>query len=279
MAFFSAAASRRRGGDRRGGRVVVFGRNYETNIKHKKGPAEAAKAKIVRKHLQGITMCCKEFGADVDINRRLPRLIKAAIRDNCPRDTVNRTIKKFNETKDSIIQLEMSGIGVQGVGFLVSAVTDNATRTRVDVKEAFKDIGGRVGDDGSLSHIFRKEGVMTFKGVDEDQIMEASMEAEVEDVQEQEDGSWKCITLPQNFHSTMDAFESQGLEPASSTVEVVYDIPITLNEEGTYETMRLLHLLEECDDVGEVSHNAILQEGVELVFNQYGKAMKYKPPK
>merc|ERR1740138_1085653 len=107
-------------------------------------------------------------------------MIKAAIKDNIPRDTITRTLKKFNETKDSIIQLEMTGIGMQGVGFLVNAVTDNAVRTRVDIKEAFKECGGRVGDDGALSHVFKKEGVIKFKDVDEDKVMEASMEAEVE---------------------------------------------------------------------------------------------------
>ena len=49
-----------------------------------------------------------------------------------------------------------------------------------------------------------------------------------------------------------------------------------LNHEQTYEVLRLLYELEECDDVGEVHHNAVLQDDVELKFTQFGKVMEYK---
>jgi YebC/PmpR family DNA-binding regulatory protein len=255
----------------------VFGRNYECNIKGKKGPAERLKAKITAKHLRNIIACCREGGPDESSNSRLSRLIKAAIRENVPRDTITRRIKALSESKDALIEMEISGIGVQGVAVVVNATTDNAVRCRQLVKEAFKSVNGKVGNDGSLSHIFRQEGVFMFEGVDEDTVMEAGMEAEVEDVQEV-DGKWKCTTLPENFNAAMDAFDAASLEPVSSGVETVSDVPQDLNEEGTYELLRLVHLLEDLEDVDDVHHNGILQEGVELTMNQYDIPMKFDNP-
>lgn len=255
--------------------MVVFGRNYETNIKHKKGPAEAKKAKITAKHLRQIVLLCKESGPDESSNPRLARQIRSALKENVPRSTIDRRIKSFKESKAAIIDLEVSGYGANGLAVLVSGVTDNTNRFRNEVKEAFKAVGGQIEDDGCLSHIFTKEGVLRFDDVDEEALMEASMEAEVEDMSEREDGGFTCTTLPENMHDALDAFEEQGLEPVSSSVELTTEVPANLGEEGTYECKRLLHLLEEIDDVGEIHHNGILQEGVELKFNTYGIPLRY----
>ncbi|CAK0811034.1 unnamed protein product, partial [Prorocentrum cordatum] len=270
------AAAWRRVGDRRGGRIVVFGRNYECNIKGKKGPAEIAQGKVTARHLRGILKCAREGGADESSNNRLNRLIRAAVRENVPRDTISG-LKALTETKEAFLELEISGVGPQGVAVVVNATTDNAVRCRRDVSETFKASGGKVGNDGCMSHIFREEGIFIFEDVSEDAIMEASMEAEVEDVQEV-DGKWKCTTLPENFNAAMDAFDAAGLEPVSSSVQTVSDVPVVLNEEGTYECMRMLHMLDDLDDVEDVHHNAILQEGVELVMNQYGLPLKWDNP-
>jgi len=40
-----------------------------------------------------------------------------------------------------------------------------------------------------------------------------------------------------------------------------------LSEQNTYETKRLVYLLEELDEVQAVRHNGILKEGVELMFS------------
>eukprot|EP00438_Fugacium_kawagutii_P035996 Skav221848 [mRNA] locus=scaffold1115:38502:51211:+ [translate_table: standard] len=57
--------------------VQVKGRNYETNIRKKKGPAERKQAKITAKHLRLITLACKEGGTDPGVNSLLNRYIKA----------------------------------------------------------------------------------------------------------------------------------------------------------------------------------------------------------
>eukprot|EP00435_Cladocopium_sp_Y103_P073626 s777_g44.t1 len=77
------------------GRVIVRGRNYEKNIRGKKGPAERKQAKITAKHLRMIVLAVKDGGPDPTTNSMLSRYIKAALKDNLPKDTIDRRIKAF----------------------------------------------------------------------------------------------------------------------------------------------------------------------------------------
>ncbi|OLP95457.1 Pentatricopeptide repeat-containing protein MRL1, chloroplastic [Symbiodinium microadriaticum] len=93
----TAVALRRDSRSRGDGRTIVRGRNYETNIKKKKGPAERKQAKVTAKHLRNITMAVRDGGPDPSANSMLNRFIKNALKDNVPRDTVDRRIKAFTE--------------------------------------------------------------------------------------------------------------------------------------------------------------------------------------
>eukprot|EP00434_Breviolum_minutum_P031696 symbB.v1.2.028031.t1/scaffold2926.1/size67079/4 len=70
------------------GRVIVRGRNYEKNIRGKKGPAERKQAKLTAKHLRLVVLALKEGGPDPSTNNLLSRYIKAALKDNLPRPWV-----------------------------------------------------------------------------------------------------------------------------------------------------------------------------------------------
>jgi len=225
-------------------------------------------------------MCVREFGANPEVNRALKRGIQAALKDNVPRDTVNNRIKLITEGKSAVSEIQISGVGPQGTAVIVECLTDNANRTRAAVKTIMKDCDIQAGNDGSVDHQFNKLGVLNFEGLTEEQVLEASIEAdaEVEDIVTVEDGSAYSVevtTTPENFRVATAAFEGAGLEPVST--EIVYRgvLEVSLSEKSTYEMMKLLELLEDCDDVGEVHHNAILKEGVELKYSNYGIPLDY----
>lgn len=252
-------------------RVIVYGRNYETNIKKQKGPAEARKAKITRKHLGAITLAVREGGPDEGTNSRLKTAIRLALKDNVPRTTVDKRIKKFIDDKETIDELCLSGYASGGAAVMISVVTDSTARCRTEVREAFKDANGKMGNDGAVDHCFTKQGVLRFEGTTGDAVMEAALEveAEVEDCFEEGD-EVVVTTLPENLHSSVQALEGVDFELKESGLEYVPQTEAILNEEGTYETLRLLHLLEGIDDVQDVHHNGVLKEGVELMFSPYG---------
>jgi len=271
-----AAAWRRARGDRgASGRIVVRGRNYETNIKKKKGPADIARGRVTGKHLNKIIMACKEGMPDEDANPTLKRLIKLALKDNVPRSTIDRRIKTFVDGKEAIDEINVSGV-VHGAGVIVECVTSNSNRCRMDVRKCFTDAGFEIGSGNSCDHLFNKLGVITYADADEDAVVEAAMEADVEDCEAKEDGTVQVLTLPENFHSTMEALEKQDLEPSVSEVRYLPTMEAQLNDQQTYEFKTLLHYLDEVDEVQDIHHNAILTDQ-EITLDTYGRPVKFKP--
>lgn len=265
-------------------RVVVRGRNYETNIKKKKGPAERKQARVTARHLRSIYQVLKEGGGyDPSTNKNLSRAIAAASKDNVPKDTINRRIKSVAEGTDATAEMEMSGNGPKGAAIIIQCMTDNENRTRDAVKLAFKAISCEVKPPGSCDHFFRRIGVLRFEGTDEEKVLEASMEAEaeVEDIVTLEDGNVEVITLPETFHAACTAFEGAGMEPASAerVIRTENMTEVSVNTEATYNMQRLLHELEDIDDVDVVYHNAVLEEGVELEYNAYAQVIAWEKTK
>lgn len=271
LSLLSAAAWRRAPPRRHAARVIVYGRNFETNIKKQKGPRDAANNKIAGRHLKDIILCCRDGGCDPDINRALDKAIKKAVKDNVPKKTIEGRIKKYQEGGESIIEFRMEGYGVGGAAIMVDCVCDNKTRARTAVNGAFKECGGEVGNNGSVAHMFKKQGLLTFEGADEEKIMEAGMEMEIEDCATNEEGAVEVTTEPEHFIATVEAYESMGMEPSSSKIGEFATIPTPLDEGKAYEVLRLLWALQELDDVQNVHTTAELPDDLELKFNTYGQ--------
>lgn len=272
-----AAAWRRarRGRPEGSGRVVVRGRNFECNIKNKKGPRDIAIQKMTAKHLSKIVRATREAGGiDPEQNSTLKRLIKMAIKDNVKRSAIDNRLKKLVEDKENLQDIVYSAT-VHGAGVIVECTTDNNLRTRPAVRKCFTDIGFEISSGSSCDHMFNRRGVITYKDVDEESVMEAAMEADVEDTEAMEDGSVQVLTLPENFHSTLDVMEKQDLEAASSDVTYLPTMEVELNDDQTYHLKHIMHLLDNQDDVEEVYTNAIMTDK-ELEFDSYGNPKKLK---
>lgn len=221
----------------------------------------------------------REHGADEAMNPSLTRVIKSALKDNVPRSTIDARIKKFVEEKEVIDEVTYGGYGLGGAAIMVQCVTDNKNRTRTDVREVFKDCSGAIGTEGCVDHLFTKQGVFCFEGIDEETVVEASMEADVEDCLAEEDGTVTVTTLPEALRGAQKAFEDQGLEWKRSEVEFTPVMPNELNEEAKYEVHRLIHNMRELDDVTDVYTTAVDWEDTPLNFNAYGIATPFKKPK
>jgi len=232
------------------------------------------KVKVAGKHLTKIIVACREAGTDESTNPQLKRAIKSALKDNVSRATIDGRIKKFLDAKEAIMDFTCSGM-VSGAALIVECVTNNTTRLRRDVREAFKAAGSEIGSSGCCDHLFDRRGVITFKDVDEETVVEAAMEAEVEDCEAKDDGSVEVLTLPENFHSSIEALETQDLEAASSEVKYLPHMEVQLNDAQTYDVKWVIHLLEDIEDVQEIHHNAIFTDQ-ELDLDNYGRPKKFK---
>eukprot|EP00929_Paragymnodinium_shiwhaense_P007394 TRINITY_DN111295_c0_g1_i1.p1 TRINITY_DN111295_c0_g1~~TRINITY_DN111295_c0_g1_i1.p1 ORF type:complete len:346 (-),score=84.07 TRINITY_DN111295_c0_g1_i1:126-1163(-) len=262
-----AGAMRRIAAQGRQGRIARKSRNYESNIKYKVGPAQAKQARTVKRHMARIGIAIREGGGtDEENNPALKAAIKRALKDNVPRAPIDKKLKAKDDAETT--EFYMGGFGPNGVAVLIHCVTDNQQETRVAVGKAFKAVAGQVGNDGSVDYCFNKQGTIRFEGVNEEAVMEASLEADVEDCEPLDDGGVQVTTAPDKFHAALKVFESQGLEPAFAEVEFVPLNMAELDKKGTYNIKRMLHELEESDGVQSIHHNGEFLDGIELQFQE-----------
>ncbi|HQT02326.1 MAG TPA: YebC/PmpR family DNA-binding transcriptional regulator, partial [Thiotrichales bacterium] len=150
-----------------------------------------------------------------------------------------------------------------GVAVIVETMTDNKQRTVAEVRHAFSKKGGNMGTDGSVSYMFKKQGVISFAaGVDEDTVMNAALEAGADDVVTHEDGSMDVITTPEAFMDVKTALEEAGLVAEHADVVMEADVKVSLNAEETQKVLDLIDMMEDLDDVQEVYHNLAISEEV-----------------
>jgi YebC/PmpR family DNA-binding regulatory protein len=154
------------------------------------------------------------------------------------------------------------GYGLGGTAIMVDTLTDNRNRTVADVRHAFSKHGGNLGTDGSVAYLFNKQGFISFTSGNEDQIMEAALDAGADDIITNDDGSIDVITTPEDFFTVKDALSDVGLEASHSEVTMEPATRVELNLQDAEKFMRLIDRLEDLDDTQEVYHNADISDEV-----------------
>lgn len=243
----------------------MAGHSKWANIKHRKAAQDARRGKIFTKLIREIVVSAKMGGGDLDSNPRLRDAVSKALSANMKKDTVENAIKRGvgageGENYDEI---RYEGYGPAGVAVMVDCLTDNRNRTVSDVRHAFSKSGGNLGTDGSVSYLFSKIGTLTFPaGSDEEQIMEAALEAGAEDVQTNQDGSIDVSTTPESFTDVKEALAAAGLiaEIAEVTMKPSTNVDVALDD--AEKIMRLVDMLEDLDDVQNVYTNADFSDEV-----------------
>jgi transcriptional/translational regulatory protein YebC/TACO1 len=113
--------------------------------------------------------------------------------------------------------------------------------------------------------MFTKKGIITVdKGqADEDQLMEAALDAGAEDVSVG-DELFEIITLPEDLDVVRETLEKAHITVASAEATMVPQNTVSLSGKEAEQTLKLLDILQEHDDVQSVSANfEIAQEEME----------------
>jgi YebC/PmpR family DNA-binding regulatory protein len=236
----------------------MAGHSKWANIKHRKAAQDAKKGKAFTRVAKEIMLAAKN-GGDPDMNPRLRTALAAARAVNLPKDKIETAIKKGTgelqaETMEEIVY---EGYGPAGVAVMVEVATDNRNRTVAEIRHIFSKAGGNLGETGSVNWMFDKKGILIFpkEGFDEDQLMEAGLEAGAEDVIT-EDDAFEVHTAPEDFHAVQQAFDDAGLAYASAEVTLVPQNTVDLDKDTAEKVLRLIDNLEDNDDVQNVSTNA-----------------------
>jgi len=182
-----------------------------------------------------------------------------------PKDNIDRAIKRGSGDMEGVNYetIRYEGYGPGGVAVMVDCLTDNRNRTVAEVRHAFSKFGGNLGADGSVSYLFNHVGLMSFPAeADEDEIMEAAVEAGAEDVISHPDGTVEVLTDPTEFETVQEGLQQHGAVPETAEVTMRASTQTTLGEEEASSMVKLLETLEDLDDVQEVYSNADIPDDI-----------------
>ncbi len=238
----------------------MSGHSKWANIKHKKEKTDAQRAKVFTKIGKEISIAVKEGGPDPVSNSKLRDLIQKAKSNNVPNDNIDRIIKKAQgSTSETYEEIVYEGYGPAGIAVIVETTTDNRNRTAGNVRSYFSKYHGNLGQTGSVGYLFSEKGVIVISNedgdIDEDKLMELSLEAGAEDFLADED-IFEIYTVPEDLYAVKESIEAAGYEIASAEKTKVPSNYVTLDNEDDIKFMSLLiEHLEDDDDVMNVYHN------------------------
>lgn len=237
----------------------MAGHSKWANIKHKKGKADAQRAKLFSKLGREIYVAAKLGGGDPDMNPRLRLAIATARGQSMPKDAIEKNIQKGSGTAgdgEEYEEMRYEGYGANGVAIIVETLTDNKNRTAAEMRAAFTKGGGNLGETGCVNFMFDRIAEIVFP-VDKasaDDMFEAALEAGASNVESGDEyHDIHCST--EDFSEVRDALEAQFGEPERQGLIWLPNVTTDLDEEQALSVMRLIDTLEDNDDVQKVTAN------------------------
>lgn len=236
----------------------MAGHSKWANIKHRKAVQSAKRGKIFTKIIRELVTVAKLGGGNPDSNPRLRAAIDKALANNMARDTMNYAIARGAGGADdfNMESIIYEGYGPGGVAVMIECLSDNRNRMVGEVRHAFTKCGGSLGTDGSVAYLFTKKGVINYApGVDEDALMETALEAGAEDIVSYDNDVISVFTAWESLGALKDALTAAGFNAQAAEIIMVPSTKANMDLENAPKLLRLIDMLEDCDDVQEVYHN------------------------
>ncbi len=235
----------------------MAGHSQFKNIMHRKGAADARRARLFSKLAREITVSARIGGVDPKMNARLRLAMQNARAENMPKDNIERAIKKaLGGDTENFEEIRYEGYGPGGVAMIVEALTDNRNRTAGAIRSYFSKNGGALGETGSVAFMFDRVGEIHYKETagTADAVIEAAIEAGADDVESDADGHFVTTSFSDLGEVARRLEEKLG---EAETVKAVWrpQTKTGLDEEKAAGLMRLVETLDEDDDVQAVYSN------------------------
>ncbi len=238
-----------------------MGRAFEVR-KVSMAKTAAQKSKVYSKYGKQLYVMAKNSGADPEANSSLRSLIEKAKRDQVPSHVIDKALEKASGAGgEDFVVARYEGFGPGSCSIIIDCLTDNHNRTITDVRNCFTKTGSKMGAPGSVAHAFDHLAVLSFKGDDAEQILEAMLAADVDvnDV-ECEDGQVTVFAPANEFskakQALLDAFPGTALDVEEITFVPQARTELSPDDVPMFE--KFLNMLNECEDVQDIYHNASL---------------------
>ncbi len=233
------------------------GHSHWSTIKRHKGAQDAKRGKLFTRVIREISIAARG-GGDPDGNPALRQAIAKAKEVNMPADTIKRAIQRGTGELPGM-QLEefmLEGYGPGGTALLLEITTDKRNRTVAEIRNILTKNNGTMAEAGAVAWQFQKKGLLVVdkEGVTEDQLFDLALESGAEDVK-QSGTSFEVITEPTDFESVKEALQGAGIQTSLSEVTFLPQNQLELDEKAAEQTLKLLDVLDEHEDVQKVHAN------------------------
>lgn len=221
------------------------------------GEKNKAKGAAITKVAREIQVAAKLGGPDPESNSRLRTAIEAAKEVSCPKDTIERAIRKgagLDADAAQIEEITYEGFAPHRVGLIVECQTDNRNRTASDVRTIFNKNGGQLGEMGSVGWMFERVGLIegTYtKGKVEDSETEA-IEAGANEVEDNEDGSFAFYGNPEDLKNIETVLKDRGWKITKAELSYKAKNTTDITETQQKEVIEFLEALDNNDDVSKI---------------------------
>ncbi|MBW4608638.1 MAG: YebC/PmpR family DNA-binding transcriptional regulator [Hassallia sp. WJT32-NPBG1] len=243
----------------------MAGHSKWANIKRQKAVVDAKRGKTFTQVSRAIIVAARSGVPDPALNFQLRTAIEKAKAAGIPNENIERAIAKgagtFGGDNTSFEEIRYEGYGPGGVAILIEALTDNRNRTAADLRAALSKNGGNLGETGCVSWMFEQKGVCVVQNVvDEEQLLEASLEADAESY-ETEDEIAEVFTQVANLEYLSQTLKAKGFQVTDVELRWIPSNSVEVTEpDQARSLLKLIDTLEGLDDVQNVTANFDMNE-------------------
>lgn len=134
----------------------MSGHSKWSTIKHQKAIEDSKRSAVFTKIAKKIKVAVQTGGSgDINTNSSLRTIVDEARSVNMPMDNIKRAIDRALGGADGSLSEEVvyEAYGVAGVGFIITAITDNRNRTGGEIKNLLDKFDAKLGGPGSVSYM------------------------------------------------------------------------------------------------------------------------------
>lgn len=235
-----------------------MGRAYEVR-KASIQKTGAARGKVYSMYAKEIYQAAKNGGTEVTSNATLRRLIERAKKEQVPSDIIKRAIDKVNSGVDENYQTATYEMfGPTGSTLVIDCLTDNLNRSISDLRAVANKCHVKMGAQGSVLFNYDHLCIVGFKGLNEEETMNALIENNADFVDmELDDDMIIVYGNPQNLYQIKEAINKAkpGIEFEMDEISYIPKEKITLSGEDKLLFEKILTMLDDVEDVQNVYHN------------------------
>jgi len=188
--------------------------------------------------------------------------MQAAKQANMPKENIARAISKSELSGDKNYEnLRYEGFGTSNVVFIIETLTDNKNRSASSIRTVLQKNGGRLGESGSVSHLFNNCGIIHFEKqkISEEEAFEIAINAGAKECENLKD-NFEIITEKEDFYKIKTELEKKIDTFTYSAIEWRPINYIDLTKDQSDKILEVLSALEELEDVQNIFTNANLEK-------------------